>query len=644
MTALAVGFATPLGLLAGVCLVPILALFLLKRRYQDRPVGSTLLWARALEDVLARAPFRRPMEWLSLVLLLVAATALALAAGGMRVGVDGRDARRVVLVLDVSASMTTEDAEDGRSRFERARDKADELIAGLSSDSSAAIVAAGPSPRVIGHESDDPAALRTTLSRLEPAMTEASLGDAFELAERLVKGGEASEVIVFSDFAVPPDELQVVAASEVPVTLVDCGEEVANAGIVHVAVSGHADGARLLVMVAGRGGPALRTLVIERDDALVDARDVTVPAGGEVALVFDVGLAEGRETARYAARLEPRDAFPGDDVAHVGVARGEPPRLLVIGEETRFLTQLEHVFPGLELTRVGAAEASAIDAGAKHTYDAAIVTERLEGEGRIPARRVLYMGEAPKHVGVGVGLAIDDPAVLSWERGDDDLRGVGFENLLLVRAHELRVPAGGRVLLSTTAGPQLVVIETPDQEAFVWASALADSNWVLLPAFPIFVRNLLGRSLFAIQGHALRAAEAPRITAGLDRLTGTVELSITSPGGATRELEAWAREDLPWPRPAPIGFHEVRARAKGTAAVDAMTRDVGVSLLSRAETTLPSRPPDDDRFPPAAVRLASVGSFDVERPIWRTLVLTAIALLAAESLLWSGAIGRRRVA
>ena len=52
-------FLSPLWGLALASLGVILALYLLKRRYQDYPVASTFLWEKALRDTAASHPFQK---------------------------------------------------------------------------------------------------------------------------------------------------------------------------------------------------------------------------------------------------------------------------------------------------------------------------------------------------------------------------------------------------------------------------------------------------------------------------------------------------------------------------------------------------------------------------------------------------------
>ncbi|MCU0677479.1 MAG: BatA domain-containing protein, partial [Myxococcota bacterium] len=99
--------------------VPLVLLYVLKRRRVDRVIGSTLLWEAALRDLRAERPWKRLIPTIALLLQLLAIVlgALALArpagAGGVPTGAT------IALVVDVSTSMDARSGEGDDSRLER---------------------------------------------------------------------------------------------------------------------------------------------------------------------------------------------------------------------------------------------------------------------------------------------------------------------------------------------------------------------------------------------------------------------------------------------------------------------------------------------------------------------------------------------
>lgn len=627
-TVLLAALGAPLGMLALLAAVPIIILFLLKRKRRDQPVGSTLLWAKVLEDTLARQPFRRPSEWLSLLLLLLAVTAIALAAAKLRLGIGGDEGKSIVIVVDTSASMATRQGEE--LRFDLARDAALAAIDGLPEGGRISLIEAEQHPRTLVHGTDDSDAAAAAVRSLAPRPVAGDLATALELAVAEAASeatdGRAAEILVFSDVAV---EAHLVAGMEtrgIPITIVKCGEATPNAGIVEVALSGSTGTGWLLVRATAQGDIGERTLQLFRDDELVDARLLELGSGSDTA-VFRLDVPEETRTLRYRVAIDPGDAFELDDIVWVGASRRPPPRVLLVGDENPFIDRLTAVFSGLVLERSAPAEVESVAESVERPFDLAIFTARPSGD--VPALRELWVGCTPDDVSIEGELKV--PALVDWQRNEPLLRDVGFENLVLIGGRKLRAPPGSRVLVRTTEGPQLILVGDSRRQRLLWASGPDQSNLFLLPAFPLLLRNLLDGGA-GLNGHVHAAAAALSVPAGLDRLTGTVDLTIEAADGTARNAKLWSREELVWPGRPPLGFITATATDVEGQTVE---RPIGVSLLSPTETARAPLALDDLGRAGAPVAMQAVADWSADRPVWMWCVLAALLFLVAEGLLWA---------
>ncbi|HWM77314.1 MAG TPA: BatA domain-containing protein, partial [Methylomirabilota bacterium] len=107
-------FLSPLALLVGTLALPLLLLYFLKVRRRQATVSSLLLWDPALRDREASAFFQRLQRDPLLILQLLVLVALALALARPAVTVMGHGAKRIVVVLDTSASMKATDVSPSR--------------------------------------------------------------------------------------------------------------------------------------------------------------------------------------------------------------------------------------------------------------------------------------------------------------------------------------------------------------------------------------------------------------------------------------------------------------------------------------------------------------------------------------------------
>ena len=177
-------FLSPLALLVGTLTVPLLLLYFLKVRRRQATVSSLLLWSPALRDREASTFFQRLQRDPLLILQLLALLALALALARPAVTVMGHGAKRIVVVLDTSASMKATDVSP--SRFVHAQREALNLVSGLGAGAEVMVIEAGVQPRVLapfGHDRDQTrAAIRNAYARDVPNR----LGEAVRTARALV--------------------------------------------------------------------------------------------------------------------------------------------------------------------------------------------------------------------------------------------------------------------------------------------------------------------------------------------------------------------------------------------------------------------------------------------------------------------------
>ena len=122
--------ALPLALLISACVIPpLILLYFLKLRRQERAVPSTLLWFSAVQDLQANAPFQKLKPNILLFLQLLALLLLLLAIAQPQWVGQVSHGSRTILVIDRSASMTTAlEANGSRTRLDQAKEEAIDYI------------------------------------------------------------------------------------------------------------------------------------------------------------------------------------------------------------------------------------------------------------------------------------------------------------------------------------------------------------------------------------------------------------------------------------------------------------------------------------------------------------------------------------
>ena len=192
-------FLTPLALAFFALSVPLVLLYFLKVRRRERTVSSLLLWHTAVRDREASTFFQRLHRDPLMLLQLLALLALALALARPVATVMGQGARKVVVVLDTSASMKARDVSP--SRFEVARSRAASLVRGLGEGAEVMVIEAGVQPKVTAALARDRERALAAIRAAQPRDLPTRVQEAVRTARALVAAEPRAEIHVFTDGA-----------------------------------------------------------------------------------------------------------------------------------------------------------------------------------------------------------------------------------------------------------------------------------------------------------------------------------------------------------------------------------------------------------------------------------------------------------
>lgn len=140
--------------LALSCLL-IIAMYILKKRYEPRNISSHLLWRQVLQEQEANRPWQRLKNLLLLWLQLLIAILIVLALMEPAVEKELTRDTHAVILLDRSASMATSEAERGETYLEKAKQELLDWIDRQWDGGAVTLVVNGQYPTIaLSHESD----------------------------------------------------------------------------------------------------------------------------------------------------------------------------------------------------------------------------------------------------------------------------------------------------------------------------------------------------------------------------------------------------------------------------------------------------------------------------------------------------------
>ncbi|WDE97961.1 BatA and WFA domain-containing protein [Lentisphaera profundi] len=138
-------FANPAALWAFLSIFPLIALYFFKVRPQKKSTSALFLWNQIFEEKKQNGLFKNLRDLISLLILLLAFAAIILAMAKPTINWDDQT-QNLVIIIDNSASMAN--LEEGKSRLDLAKARAENIVKSLSSSQTALITSISDSLQI----------------------------------------------------------------------------------------------------------------------------------------------------------------------------------------------------------------------------------------------------------------------------------------------------------------------------------------------------------------------------------------------------------------------------------------------------------------------------------------------------------------
>ncbi len=195
-------FLYPLGLLGLLGIPVLIIIYIIKSKYTEQTVSSTYLWTLSEKFLKRRNPLNRLTGIISLILQILAVTAISLAIAHPMITVPD-SANDYFFILDGSGSMSmdygTDEEGNTLTRFEAGKAKIAETIENAVDGSIFSLVYAGDNTGLIFDSIDDKEQALFLLSELTPADGTVSLTDALGDAQAHFNENTSAFVYLVTD-------------------------------------------------------------------------------------------------------------------------------------------------------------------------------------------------------------------------------------------------------------------------------------------------------------------------------------------------------------------------------------------------------------------------------------------------------------
>ena len=588
------GFLAPWAWLLAA-LLPIAALLSL---LQPKPpvyfVPSLLLWGEESDSLPRAASAGRLKIDLRLLFQMAAMTAAVAAIARPYIETDRLAARRVVLIVDVSASMAARDIQP--NRLEEAKRRALKRLESAPKNALAALVAAGPTPVLAQGFTQDPNAIEEALERLQPTDAHADLDAALRFAESLSQQTDA-HIELFTDQNNEREaDFQNIALVGADARRISGGRYRVDAEALNLSAE-----------------TARATLHLTQDNAPVDARAVEIKPMRSVQASFTGSAPEGKEIA-LSVRLDNGGDLDRDDSAYAVLPKKTELRILTVGDENPFRDAAFALIGDAVVERVSPEEYLPSGGYALVVFDGSTPDAWPNGS----ALAVNPEGDLPFAERIGV---IDDVSDARHDPSERLTRFADWSGLTARSAGAYRLNPQARRLVWTEEAPLIALFESPRRRivlAAFDAFNLTETDFAMTPAAVVFASNLVewaqeGARPVPLSAEAGETLPLPKLSAA--------SLEVERVGTGRR---------APLARP-------VRINAAGVYRIYADGEPQGLTAVNVPRSEME---PIKNGEAHVAESKAEAASDVQKREFWSWFALLAVAFLAAE---WAAYERRRGV-
>jgi hypothetical protein len=627
-------------LLAGLAL-PIIGFYILKIRLRRIPVSTLMFWQKIFEEKKPRSIWQRLRHLLSLLLQLAFLLFLVFALADPIFRWQQARARRVVLVVDNSASMSARDVNP--SRLAAAKAEGLRLIDGMRLGDELAIIAAEAQPRVTCGPTDHQRTLRTALESIDACDGPTRVDHAVTLARRLLSGTEkVRRVVVLTDGGF---EGAAELARQDDVDLIKLGTKTGNVGITRLqARRSLLDpiGYEILVEVLNASDePVSFRLELDLDDDPIDVVPLTLPAGERTVQVFEKTSGDG---GRLRAHIDRDDSLMADNTAWAILPRRSRQKVTLVTPGNLFLEKVFEAIPLVDLTVIKVAP----DAQPTSTPAGSIMVFHRKVPDVLPAGQVLFIEPDRSGALWELGEPLHNPIVAKQDKDSPLMMHIRLDNVVVPEARKLTLKAAAHVLAESAAGdPLYAVLSRPDGtgqgKVVLLTVDLDKSDLPLQTAFPIMMTNLLnwfggtkGELREALPSGSVAEvevpAEKPAVIERVLRRPDGREQPLRIPEGATKVTVGPLDRTGVWSIVRrTVGAAEKKDGLAKTATPSGdIVAELACNLADRRESDL--RPVDGLPDRPTILPTGLAGL--IVRPIWYYLLASAWLLTCWEWFLY----------
>lgn len=319
--------------------IPLLVLlYILKRKYREEVISSTLLWNEVYKNTRANTPWEKLRKNIMLLLQIIILLLLIFSLMKPFLNFGGKSYKNIILLIDNTASMSAEYG-DG-TRLEEGKKLAKEFLASTKDDTNTYIISYDGDSKLLQNGDFNKEISNEIISEISQSYNTGDISESLSFIKAIGEGIEEEyEVIAFTD--------KDFSLGDVNGKIVSLANSGVNASIDNVSHKFLEDKVRVIATVTNRGsGDYAGDFSLYDGEELLSVTSLELKESENRTLTFDLPTIKSEV---LKGELSRKDMILEDNTYNHVVGKKKVNKVLIVTEQNLFL---EKAFSSIENTEV----------------------------------------------------------------------------------------------------------------------------------------------------------------------------------------------------------------------------------------------------------------------------------------------------
>ena len=333
------GFTNLWPLFLLLTIPPVIMLYILKRKYKEEVISSSLLWKEVYKNTRANTPWEKFKKNIMLLLQIIIILSVILALMTPFISIGGKSYKNVIMVIDNTASMNTI-YDDSNSRLEQGKALAKEYLNSTKEGTNTYIISYDGNSNLLLNGEFNKSNTASIIDKINASYSSGDISDVVSFVKAIGDGiGEEYEALIFTD--------KQVAISDINGRIVYLGNSGLNASVDNVSHKFVDDKVKVIANVTNNGDSLYEgDFSLYNGEELVAVEGVTLQVGESKTLSFQL---DSLNSDYLKGELSRKDILMEDNTYYHVVNENKVKKILLVTDENVFL---EKAFGIIENTEV----------------------------------------------------------------------------------------------------------------------------------------------------------------------------------------------------------------------------------------------------------------------------------------------------